>query len=774
MMDVKISFDKSHQQYAVKPSGAECGKVKNAVTTSGSMSIETIAEMLTHGEVIRPAVCSGITADSFTGQQLFMTDHDNGGKIDGIFTPLPRHDIKSPDDVLHICGQNGLKPCFMYYTYSNGFYSGIDDDGEYEVPKFRTAFVFDEVITDKAIRDAVQKYLIKLFDDPDTSTGNADRLFFGTDTGECCYKDFDAVNDLSEFLERACIKAENSSDETMQLCALNDNNLRRQNYIKDIYSDDPESWDKIVNDALSCIPCSKIPYNNWLSVGTALKNENFDYSVWDQWSATDPGRYKAGECQKVWNSIGTIDINGGYIVYLAKQYGYQPPMNKTFFHRFKIKKDGEKYPVDIIDDKICNYILSENNIIIVAGQPYIYRQGVYALDKDGLKIKQMIKELIYQNLIKSSRIEGCYKLLISNPALHHESDELNKHPKEWINCKNGMYDAKDRKLYEHSPAYLSVNQIPMEYKQDEVDKNGTAYRFISSLIPDDDDREMFLQFCGLSLTIDTSQQKALILCGPGGTGKSTAINMLCNVIGSDNISALSLHNINERFYPACLMGKLLNACADIPSRKIDVADGIKKIIGEDLVMGEYKGGDVFWFRSYAKLLFSANTIPKVYDDKTDAYYRRLMILPIPSKAEHINNLPDKLYEDRHNFFQMILDALYRLYQTGELFESDHSKQQVKKLYMGSDTVYGFIEEMCEKDGSKRIRKTELYQAYCDYCQNEGMASLSAKNFKENLEDKGYVIRKRDGYDDVKGLTINNTKVISREWQDVSDNPFDRK
>ena len=69
MMDVKISFDKSHQQYAVKPSGAECGKVKNAVTTSGSMSIETIAEMLTHGEVIRPAVCRSESTLTFISER---------------------------------------------------------------------------------------------------------------------------------------------------------------------------------------------------------------------------------------------------------------------------------------------------------------------------------------------------------------------------------------------------------------------------------------------------------------------------------------------------------------------------------------------------------------------------------------------------------------------------------------------------------------------------------------------------------------------------------
>lgn len=425
------------------------------------------------------------------------------------------------------------------------------------------------------------------------------------------------------------------------------------------------------------------------------------------------------------------------------------------FHRWsKEDKNGNKTAIDIMDVLICQDICEKNNIIVVEGQPYLYRDGCFKIDQDGLRIKLMIQKHIYQHLIKNTRIEQCFKLLISDPSLHHDLSELNKHPKEWINCLNGMLDAKNMKLYPHSPDYMSINQIPLEYIPEEINTEGISYQFVESLIPDKDDREMFLQFCGLCLTKDTSPQKELYMIGGGGTGKSTTINMVCNVIGSDNISGLSLQDINKRFYPTCLVGKLMNACADIPSMKMDTVDIIKKIIGEDVIMGEYKGGKTFFFRSYAKLMFSANKIPKVYDDKTDAYYRRLLILEIRKKAKHFDDLEARLFEDRQNFFRMILEALNRMYSTGFLFESDNSKRLVHDLYVDSDTVFAFLEDKTRKaETSASVSRKRVYEAYTDYCSYEGRTSLTAHKFREELENRGYIFCKVNGYDYIKGLEL---------------------
>lgn len=61
------------------------------------------------------------------------------------------------------------------------------------------------------------------------------------------------------------------------------------------------------------------------------------------------------------------------------------------FH--KIGKSGNPY--DIIDDKIANYIINHENIIMIAGKPYIYKEGVYKRDEDGNILRYLIKSIVF-------------------------------------------------------------------------------------------------------------------------------------------------------------------------------------------------------------------------------------------------------------------------------------------------------------------------------------------------------------------------------------------
>ena len=53
-------------------------------------------------------------------------------------------------------------------------------------------------------------------------------------------------------------------------------------------------------EALDYITASSLNYQEWINVGMALKSEGYPCSVWDDWSAKDAARYKAGECERKW------------------------------------------------------------------------------------------------------------------------------------------------------------------------------------------------------------------------------------------------------------------------------------------------------------------------------------------------------------------------------------------------------------------------------------------------------------------------------------------
>lgn len=144
-------------------------------------------------------------------------------------------------------------------------------------------------------------------------------------------------------------------------------------------------------------------------------------------------------------------------------------------------------------------------------------------------------------------------------------------------------------------------------------------RFLDESVPDSADRLMLWQYLGYTMTRDTCLQKMMIIKGKPGTGKSRLISLFQHIIGTDNYSSISLENLNERFYPSMLMGKLMNACADIASTAMMTIDNVKKATGEDVMIYERKGKDISSFKSYAKLLFSANKIPLNLDEKSYAF-----------------------------------------------------------------------------------------------------------------------------------------------------------
>jgi len=69
---------------------------------------------------------------------------------------------------------------------------------------------------------------------------------------------------------------------------------------------------------------ASLSYQEWCSVGMALKHEGYSDSDWDAWSRGDTARYRSGECSKKWNTFqgSSSPVTAGTIVQMAKDNGY--------------------------------------------------------------------------------------------------------------------------------------------------------------------------------------------------------------------------------------------------------------------------------------------------------------------------------------------------------------------------------------------------------------------------------------------------------------------
>ena len=313
----------------------------------------------------------------------------------------------------------------------------------------------------------------------------------------------------------------------------------------------------------------------------------------------------------------------------------------------------------------------------------------------------------------------------------------------------------------------------------EAEVSGQAVEdWLRFAVADPDDREMLLQYAGYCLTRDTRQQKFLILNGEGGTGKSTVIRMIEAMIGSENISNISLSELTQRFASYGLLGKLLNSCADLEVQALEDTSTLKKVLGEDTLRGEAKGKDSFSFKSYAKLIFSTNELPVIKAEKTNGFYRRLLILPmnrVPEVAR--SDFYDQLSAEIGYFIRISVQALSRMYKRGTLAESRHSAEAVDRLRMDSDTVEAFLNDMCEHKRGERVERGYLYEKYADYCYESDRTSLTKNNFYRSLRVKGYPeVRVSTGryFSDIFfGKTVTKTVTESGFTQVDIDLPFMR-
>ena len=417
-------------------------------------------------------------------------------------------------------------------------------------------------------------------------------------------------------------------------------------------------------------------------------------------------------------------------------------INLLDFH--KIGKSGNPY--DIIDDKIASYIVSHENIIIISGKPYIYKNGVYVKDDNGNILRYLIKSMIIQELITISRINRVYALITTNHKLEVDASEVNNYPSHWINFKNGMLDVITGEMHSHSPSYLSINQIPHRYIENLNYDNSVFKRFVESRITDKDTLEMLYEFMGYCMTKDITFQKFMILYGLGDAGKSTIIKMLTYIIGKNNSCSIALQNLCDRFTTSSLLFKMLNTCGDIPSSALKDTSVIKQLTGDDDIKAEYKGGEVFFFRNHAKMLFSCNELPVVLDEKSNGFYRRLLIVRFDKKGEYIQDLNNKIFQESEAeiVISHLINYLKNALSRGKLFESGDSLKEIKALRHDSDTVSAFLEDWGVESKEKRILRVNLYNYYEEYCREESRTPLGKTTFFKSMRAKQFIEKKIQG------------------------------
>lgn len=390
-------------------------------------------------------------------------------------------------------------------------------------------------------------------------------------------------------------------------------------------------------------------------------------------------------------------------------------------------------PSQINSRAVCDYFVNRGDMFVIGSDCYQYRDGVYT--ESSSFVRNTIKDMVVaDNLIHQRLIMDCYRLLIDDTRMQKSAEDLNP-DKNLIDFKNGVWDIRKRKLIPHDSKYLQTIQIPHEVKTYVPFKRTRLYDFFRKTKLPKEDIMMILKYMAYCMTTDYGLKCFMVLVGQSNTGKSVLIRFFENLIGSQNTSSLSMHDLNMRFYPSQLYNKLLNSCADNKTLPLNSIENLKKITGGDQIMHEKKGKEPFFFTPFAKLLFSFNQLPLQLEEKSNAFYKRMRVLFMNTELFLNNEYVDDLCSDES--IEETIPYLLKLLPLSEIPRTEISDKCVEMLRIDSDSIHDFIVNRCIEDENESVAKDDFYQNYIEYCSERGREAHRKHSFMRNMRSLGY-------------------------------------
>ena len=373
------------------------------------------------------------------------------------------------------------------------------------------------------------------------------------------------------------------------------------------------------------------------------------------------------------------------------------------------------------------------------GKLYVYLNGVYRPTGEQhvrARVKKLVPGEQWTNHLANETVEY---LRVDSPALWEQP------PLDVISVANGLLDVHKRELTPFSPKHLTTAQLPVTYDPDatcpawdkQIEETFPTDAVLSGLA---------WQTVAWLMVPFTSLQKALLLLGPGGTGKSTFLTALFAFLGRyRNVASMTLQRLeNDRFGTSRLVGKLANICADLPSTHLETSSVFKAITGGDPLPAEYKFRDSFDFIPFARLIFSANQPPRS-KDATDAFFQRWWVVPFENvkrgTAQEISRreLDAKLAApaELSGVLNRALDYLPDVLNHG-LTVTESMRKAHEEFQKTTDPLSIWLDKNTIESPEALVPRAELLAAYNADADREGRTGMTQTAFGLALKQLRHV------------------------------------
>ena len=336
----------------------------------------------------------------------------------------------------------------------------------------------------------------------------------------------------------------------------------------------------------------------------------------------------------------------------------------------------------------------------------------------------------------------------------------------WLyNLNNGTLDLRTMELRPHNPDDLITHISPVDYDPSavcerwetfigEIMEPGESEMILEDKQQTSKEKAEFLQrYLGYCLCGDTRAEAFLVMYGPTSrNGKSVCVETVQTIMGtyskSVNADTLMLSRTRDGSGPsediARLSGIRMASVGEIQQgAKLDAAR-LKLLTGGDSVNARYLGENSFDFVPQFKLLLHTNHLPQC-SDLSVFDSQRAQVLPFsrhfePHEQDRGLKAEFRKSENQSGILNWLLRGFASYMEMG-LAPPKAVLNATREYRKDSDKIMRFVEETLDPDSNGEERTVNLYDAYKNWCAENGQFAESNRNFLRGLERAGLRVEK---------------------------------
>ncbi len=339
----------------------------------------------------------------------------------------------------------------------------------------------------------------------------------------------------------------------------------------------------------------------------------------------------------------------------------------------------------------------------------------------------------------ATRRQAMLDLARSEPGIPVEPEQLDNYP--WLlNCQNGVIELNyhgECRLHDRHKMITKVVSVSYFPQAD----CPVWIQFLTEIFKGNANLVGFIQrLLGYCLTGKVTEQMLPIFYGVGANGKSTLINIMLELLGSDySIKAPpDLLMLKQGTHPterADLHGKRLVACIETDEGRRLAESLTKDLTGGDMIRARRMREDYWQFAPTHKIILACNHKP-VIRGTDHALWRRVRLIPfdmIVPEEEQDRELPEKLRAELPGILAWCVRGCLD-WQANGMAAPSEVKLATADYRKTEDTINTFLTECCTSNPDLNVKASALLEAFREW---SGDKRFSQRRFGLVLTERGY-------------------------------------